>query len=208
VAPISGERVEIRLKTGMVVNGIVKGDHYVTLVRARPKKAANRDVHGAGILVWYAYDLNGYFFVPYSTVEKIKFGKKLSFDEGVKIARGIAEEKRLAEKRRVEATAQLEAEKAARKAVEDGTETGEGDAVGKSKSPEGAVVGAKEQDLKIRELLKRFPPTKWKPGRMDEIKRRAIILDVYPNEEEKAFMDNYELWLKGYEYWQKESAKR
>ena len=49
VAPISGERVEIRRKTGMVVSGIVKGDRCVTLVRSRPRKAENRDVHGTVI---------------------------------------------------------------------------------------------------------------------------------------------------------------
>ncbi|MEN8151572.1 MAG: hypothetical protein ABFS86_17285, partial [Planctomycetota bacterium] len=89
LTPVSGEKVEVLLREGDVLEGVVKGTRVEVMVNGRYRKAKNRDDKGAGIRVYYAMGLNGFVFVPYDTIEKIDFNGALSEDEGLAIARRI-----------------------------------------------------------------------------------------------------------------------
>ena len=46
-------------------------------------------------------------------------------------------------------------------------------------------------------LLKRFPPEKgWGAERKKQIERKKVVLGVFPDPEEQAFLDHYEAWCK------------
>jgi len=202
---ITGEKVQIELELGYTLNGIVKGARAEVMQGTRYVAAEGRDVPGAGIRVYYAFGLNGFLFVPYHTVKDIAFKGRLTNEEGVQLAREIREERERSARARERAIAEFEAKKrAAREAAEkaEDEEAGEegGPRAGAGDSPED-----EERAKKIRDLLQRFPPEKWKPSRLDEIKRRRVILDIFPNEEEKEFEANYDLWLEGFELWKKET---
>lgn len=210
VVPITGEKVWVKLKGGIVVSGITRGPKAEILRGRDYVPVENRDVPGAGIKVYYAMDLNGFLFVPYEQMESIRFEGQLSEEEGEALARRIEEKKRQMEEERARARAELEArkkaEEEAKKAEAEGKDGSDGTSGAKTTGEEEKPAegdGADVRARRIKELLKRFPPTDWKPSRLDEIKKRAIILDIFPNEEEQAFMDNYDLWLEGYEMWQR-----
>jgi len=223
--PVTGEKVEIRLREGDVIRGVVKGARAELLSPSgRFVPAKNREVEGAGIRVYYAMGLNGFLFVPYNTIEDLSFRGALSESEGIDIARRIASERRRSEADRIRAVQELEAKKRAaaeKKAAEEAAaaEGAEGEEAPAEKGPAKPVAakGAEEapqsdadRAAKVRELLKRFPPSEWKPSRLAEIKDRNLILNIKPTAEERVFMENYALWLEGYEIWRKEktSARR
>jgi hypothetical protein len=57
-------------------------------------------------------------------------------------------------------------------------------------------------------LLDRFPPDKgWTKEKKSEIERRKIVLNVFPNKEEQAFLDSFEEWSKQYDEWKKLEKK-
>lgn len=212
---VIGEKVEIQLRPGEILTGVVKGRRVEIQRGAQYVPAENRDIPGAGIRIYYAFGLNGYLFVPYSTVKEIKFLGRLTDEESERISRMLVEEMRKAKTDQARVVEELAAKKAARKAKESGEEDeGEAEDVGgaadsgstpvNTTRPAPSGVSAEEKQVRAKEikmLLKRFPPGEWKPSRLDEIKKRAIILDIYPSEEEREFMDKYDLWLEGYEIW-------
>lgn len=216
--PVTGEKVWVRLKNGDVINGVAKGQTVEVHQGARYVKAKSKDDPGAGIRVWYVSGMNGFMFFPYNTVEKVEFQGQLTEDEGIEIARLIEYEQRRSERERIRVAQELEAkrlEREAKKKAEEEAATGEGgeEVAAASTKPgkgeakdDGKTETDAERAAKIRELLKRFPPEKWKPSRLAEIKDRQLILNIYPSEEDKAFMQNYDLWLEGYEIWRKEKA--
>jgi hypothetical protein len=59
---------------------------------------------------------------------------------------------------------------------------------------------------RIAALLERFPPPEWTPEKLEEIHRRRLILDILPTAEEKAWIENFDVWLQGYLAWAKEQA--
>ena len=220
---VTGEKIEVLLREGDTLEGVVKGSRAEVMVNGRYRKAKNRDVDGAGIRVYYAMGLNGFVFVPYATIENIEFQGELSADEGIMIARRIAAERRQSEQDRVRIAEELEAKKRARKeaaekekaeaegVAEDGAEeAGKKDDRTSGKDGGEKAGEAKLSDAdrakKIRDLLTKYPPEEWKPSRLAEIKDRKLILNIYPNEAERGFMENYDLWLKGYEIWQKQKS--
>ncbi len=210
---LSGEKVEILLRSGVLITGVVRGPRCEVIVGNAYRPAKDREAPGAGIRVWFAFGLNGYLFVPYEAMKEIRFPGELSPEEGRKLAESLAEGQKKAEEDRIKVAERLKAMKEAAakaKAKErEGAGTaaegeGSGKAEGARKGAKGGATAAEERMKKIRALLERFPPEKWKPSRLEEIKRRAVILDLYPTEEERAFMDHYDLWLQGYELWRRE----
>ena len=87
--PVAGEKVEIRLRPGVVLSGVVRGVRIETMRGGRYFPISDSEARGAGIRVYYAYGLNGFIFVPYDTISKIKFMGALSEEEGLKIAQRV-----------------------------------------------------------------------------------------------------------------------
>ena len=216
--PVTGEKVEIILRSGVPIRGVVRGHRVELHHDTRYIPSADRKARGAGIRVFYAMGLNGFIFVPYSTVDEIEFRGTLTEAEGLELAKSLKNENDRAEKERAAAAAEMELKKAAAVAAAEDKAAAEKAAAEKpAPKPEEvtpSIGGGKQSDplaaiedsnrmFNIRELLKRFPPAEWKPSRLDEIKRRAIILNIYPSGEESAFMEKYDLWLEGYELWKK-----
>lgn len=209
-AAVTGEKVEIILESGVPITGVSKGHRVEIHEGNRYFPSTDRKAKNAGIRVYYALGLNGYIFVPYSSVDEIRFRGFLSKTEGEQIAKSLKEERTKAEKDRARAIADLLAKKAA-KAESESSDTEK--AAEKAKAAGGASgdplasIADPGRMIRIRALLKKFPPDKWKPSRLDDIKRRAIILDVQPSSEESAFMEGYDLWLEGYRLWKAAKAK-
>jgi hypothetical protein len=211
--PVTGEKVVVQLREGDVLRGIVKAARIEVLKDGRYVPSKDNEEQGAGIRVWYAMGLNGFVFVPYVSVDAIEFQGPLPEAEGLEIARWIAAEKRKKEERLKQAMRAREAKRKAAEKDEAGEE--EDEEAGKPKPDSGSrkdvptsrPVRNEERAARIGELLKRFPPDKWKPSRLAEIKDRQLILSINPTDEERAFMKSYDLWLEGYELWQKTKGK-
>jgi hypothetical protein len=193
-----GERAEIRMRNGMVLSGVVKGRSFEVLRGSHFYPAESADEPGGGIRLWYALGLNGFFFVRHDSVEEIRFLGALSEEEVAKIAADLEDAKARGEMERIRIAAEMAAKKVAAK------EDGEGEAQEPAPAP-AAEEAPKRLDAdrlqKVRDLLKLYPPSEWKPSRLEEIKRRIVILDVFPSEEERGFIDNYDLWLEGWRLW-------
>ena len=204
--PITGEKVEAKLRSGVTLMGIVRSARTEILRGSRYIEVENTEVPGVGIRIYYAMGLNGFVFIPYENILEISFNGELTEKESREWAVRVAEAQRRADEERARAA---EAAEQAKRAAE--AERAEKETAGDGGPPAdgGAEPDLKKvRELKLRELMKRFPPQEWKPGKLDELKKRAIILDIFPNEEERVFMDNYDLWLEGYEMWEKAQPKK
>lgn len=205
LAPVTGEKVWVRIRPGVELSGIVRERHYEVFKNNRYVRAASPEEQGAGLRVFYVTGLNGFLFIRADSIIDVEFSGALTREEGLSIAKRLAEEEKRAEEEKARAAEEMQQRRlAARAAAEGRTEGDGGKAPGAGAGK--ATGGASDKALKLRELLVRFPPKDWTPARLDEIKRRAIILDIFPNEEESAFIENYDLWLEGYEMWKKENA--
>jgi hypothetical protein len=211
-----GERVEIRMRLGVVLTGMVKSRQFEVQRGFQFHPAESEDTPGAGLRVWYAMGLNGFIFVPHEEVEGVRFLGGMT-DAEVKVLVAELEDARLkAEQDRARAAAEMAAKRAAKKAEADGQAAEEAPAeepgleppdTGKapgvpSAGPAAAPPADPKRLAKIKELLARFPPREWKPARLEEIKKRIIVLDVFPSDEERAFIENFDLWQEGYRLWQ------
>lgn len=214
LAPVTGEKVRVRIRPGVEMSGVVKERQYEVFKENRYIPVDDPETPGAGLRVYFVTGLNGFLFVRADQIIEVTFSGALTREEGLKLAEGLEAEKRRAVEEKALAAAEMQRRRAAAKAAREKA----GDGAGASETPgrppraAGGAPGkpvdmsASEKALKIRELLIRFPPEDWKPSRLDEIKRRAIVLDIFPNEEESAFIDNYDLWEEGYEMWRKETG--
>ena len=205
-AAAAGERAEIRMRNGVVLTGVVRTRQYEILHGTRFESASSPDAPGAGIRLYYALGLNGFFFVRQDSVAEIRFLGTLTQEEIDQIGVEMTDARERAEKDRARAVAEMAAKRAAAKDRAAG-ETEEGEASAEGSTPPGASAPEvpkrldPEQLAKMRELLKRFPPTQWKPSRLDEIKKRMVVLDTFPSEEERVFIENFGLWNEAYELW-------
>ncbi len=199
IAPVTGEKVEIQVRPGVVLKGIVK-DHRCELLT--PEGAylpvESDEVPGAGVRVYHAMGLDGFIFIRYDSISEINFRGKLSQEEGMALARKIHEEMKRAAEEKKRAVADMEARRARLAAEKDARAT----AVEEAETEE-VLQGENKRAAEIKALLERFPPPEWRPARLGELKKRRLILDILPNEQEREFIDNYELWFEGYEIWRK-----
>jgi hypothetical protein len=67
---------------------------------------------------------------------------------------------------------------------------------------EAKALEAAERE-KIKWIL-RYPPDEgWGPEKKEELYRRGIVTDIYPDDHEQTFLDHYTEWLSQYEIWVK-----
>ncbi len=210
-----GERVEIRMKGGVVLTGMVKSRQFEVQRGFQFQNAENEDTPGAGLRVWYAMGLNGFIFVPHEEVEGIRFLGGMTEAEVKALVAELEDARIKAEQDRARAAAEMAAKRQAKKAAaeegnaegtppvapgEEPADTGKGPVPPPAGAP--AVPADPARLAKMKELLQRFPPRDWKPTRLEEIKKRIIVLDVFPSTEEQAFIENFDLWMEGYRLWQ------
>ena len=103
IAPVTGEKVEIQVRPGVIMKGVVKDHRYEVLSPIGGYVAVESDeVPFAGIRVYHAMGLDGFIFLRYDAISEISFHGKLSQEEGLALARRIHEEmQRAAEEKRV-----------------------------------------------------------------------------------------------------------
>lgn len=200
IAPVTGEKVEIQVRPGVVMKGVVKDHRYEVLspITGAYVPVESEEVPFAGIRVYYAMGLDGFIFLRYDSIHEITFTGKLSQEEGLALARRIHEEMERAAEEKKRAVEEMEARK---QRVEDERAARAVEAEVAVEEEELRVEGRRSAEIK--KLLERFPPPEWRPARLAELKKRRLILDILPNDEETAFIDNYELWFEGYEIWRK-----
>ena len=218
-------RVQVRLKNGNRLTGVVKDGRLVERVDGLRFVDADARDDGAGIRLWYSAGTRSYVFVPFGSLRSYKVVQRLSQKQILEIEK----EMRMAE--------ELAAERAARaarkaRAGDKGAEPqGERPAaidpkqppqLGGNKqpvpTPGGDVQPAKnsppklpksgagdagndiektKQQLRYSELLRKYPPTEgWNKDKRDEISRRFNVLGVRPSKFELEFVEVFSEWQK------------
>jgi hypothetical protein len=201
---IAGQRVRVKLRNGGVIEGVALASG--TWERRDAKDGwlgVKRGSKGAGIRLWWVQDLDGFQFVVESEIVEMQLLGPVTSEETRELQKRAEESKAAAERERL----RRQTERAAAEDVADKARSLL-DEVEKAKA-EAAAAKAKdagkpsETSLAKRwaELLAKFPPDVWTPATPAEIERRKIVLVLFPNEQEKAFLAVLDEWKPAYEAW-------
>ena len=195
------ERVLVTLKNGETLTGVApQGIKIERLVGGRFLPSKDVRELKAGIRVWYYRDLDGYLFLEHRQVASVEVLDRLTPEQSKELSDAMAAGRRGRDDARRAATL-------ARRAAESRPTPEEGDEP--APKPE-APKPLSETDMAV---LAQFPPEEgWTPEKFGELKRRSIVLHVYPNANEQAFLDGFETWRGAFERWSaleaaKEAAK-
>jgi len=209
---VRGEKVEVHLRSGVVLTGILKGGRYEIMRGTGYVAVKDEETPGAGVRIFYTLGLDGFVFIPFEAVKSIEYPGQMSVEEGKKLARVMRDDRRKAERDRDRAVREIAAKKAAFAAALRGEQEEEGaeEEAGFEVLPEAPEVPVHEEpgpenlarQEEMDRLLLRFPPPEWKPSRFIDLKRRAVKEDIFPNEEEREFVKHYDLWLEAYRIWE------
>ncbi len=215
VEPVRGIRYRVWLKSGRSMEGIVRAKGvFEVLDREHGYRAADEDEEGAGVRFWFPRAQDGFIFVHLSGVKRLEELGELSSDEGRSIARARVAAAHRAERERFQIRAMRAAEdaaeeSAAEKPVAGGEPAAESGEPGAEKPPvaegDGASDAASEAG-RMAALLVRFPPAKWTLDTPQEIRRRKVILGLFPSDEEKAFLAVFDEWRPAYAAWLRASG--
>jgi len=191
-------RVKVNLRNGQTFEGLVRDERFVQdFRRGKLHFGGAARITDGGFRLWYVYSTQGYIHIPYTQVASVKVIRTLddvelnALQDGVRKSRDRAlqsEADRLAERDR-----RREAEKTR------SAKTGEASTLTKD-DPE--VVAHFES------ILAEFPPQAgWSPEKKEELYRRMIVSDIYPDEKEQAFLDKFDDWLPAYQWWSLKSQQ-
>jgi hypothetical protein len=183
-------RVRVSLQNGETLTGVAKrGVTAEVLEGGRFSETADVALPKAGLRLWYYRDLDGYLFLEYKRIANVEALGSLTREQSKELADAIASAKRVRDEARRAAEA---ARKKAEEEAQEGPESRPSDEG--AQKPQGPELTAEE-----KALLDRFPPTEgWSPESFGELKRRSIVLDVYPNKNERDFLESFEEWRKAY----------
>jgi hypothetical protein len=163
-------------------------------VKAEPTDA------GVGIRLWHHDSTGGYVFLTYDDIVSVNRLQVISPAE-LKELDERARRRNAARKAEIQKKWEEYARKrrdALKKAIDDDAKPGAPGAKPENKQGETSSPEAQALD----ELFKRFHPSKgWTPGRKRVIEWRKWTLGIFPSEEEKEFLANYEPWKKAYDQW-------
>ncbi|MCA8974749.1 MAG: hypothetical protein KDC98_08505 [Planctomycetes bacterium] len=207
-------RVQVRLKNGNRLKGVVKDGRLVERVNELRFVDADATDEGAGIRLWYSGGTRNYVFVPFARLSNYKILQRLSAKELLEIEQTLKMEEarreemlqkqRLLEQQRLEAAAKPagEVQPPLPGAVGDTGEAGgptskPADAGGKPAGVEPTAESAEQkQQRDWFALLQSYPPDKgWNEAKRDEIKRRFAVIGARPSANEQLFVDRYDDWL-------------
>jgi hypothetical protein len=191
VADARDERVQVFLKNGHSLVGIVRGGARIErLVRGRFVPSDDKTVRLAGVRVWYYQDLDGYIFLEYKSLERIEVLGVLTSDESRALADAVAAARWSRSTSNVASS---------RPSTPDRGDDGD--------KPADDVAGAFSAEEKA--LLDAYPPEKgWNPDRFGEIQRRKIVLHVNPTSEEQGFVDVFPSFQAAFRKWEAQQAAK
>jgi hypothetical protein len=205
---VVGQRVRVKLRHGGTIEGVVLASS--TWERRDLKDgwlAARRGVKGAGIRLWWVQDLDGFQFVAEGEILEMTVLGSVTDDETKALQKRAEETKAAAERERerleAERAAAAEAEAAAKKLL---AEVDKAKQDSDAKAKEAAKPADEVKAQRWAELLAKYPPGTWTLDTPAEIERRKIVLGLFPNDEEKAFLAAFEEWKPAYNAWMKAQA--
>ncbi|MFN0206339.1 MAG: hypothetical protein ACKVS6_08485 [Planctomycetota bacterium] len=186
------DRVQVILKNGQKLSGVVKNHRYAERADGFNFTATEKTAAEAGVRIWFANAGQNYLFVKYKDIDSLKTVARVSDLEVRELEEKIYQEAKAAREKEIEErTAELAQKAAARKAEADSEEKAAEDAKKKEfeKTKKAAVT-------KAQILMNRFPPSQgW-----GEEKKKEIIAKkanhIYPEPEETAFLKSYDEWVK------------
>lgn len=207
-------RINLRLRNGNKLTGVVKDGRFVERVDGLRFVDASAKEKGAGIRIWYTGGRRNFVFVPFGEMAEYEVLERLSQKQLDEIDASI----RLAEQKQAKATETPAAAPTATPTAgvdgAPGAAPGAEPAGGPGKAPAG-TAGAQpgkvdgktaEADAEAAQLaqqkvylalLRDYPPAGgWNRARRDEIARRKVVVGATPSEKELKFVEQFETWLK------------
>lgn len=196
--PADGDRltsdvwVQLTLKNGAQVEGLAAGGVlYERLEKGRFASANPESHRDAGLRLHFVDYNEGFLFIRAKDVLRIDSQKTLTTSEQAQI--------RALVKRRQEAVAAASASAAA---AAEGRRGGTGAVPG---APDTLTTSA---DQFRKRLFAKFPPADgWGPVRRDEILKKRWTVGVFPDAQEREFLDNFEDWMTEYQSALEEAPK-
>jgi hypothetical protein len=196
VEPIRGVRYQITLRTGTSIVGIVTCEKVFERRDGVNWAVAEKDAPGAGVRLYFVKDADGFVFIPTKDMKGAEKLEDISEREGRDLAkRRVAAAHRADEERERLRREREKREAKARAKAEDAEKTSD---EGAAKETE---LTAEEQLARYTALLAKYPPDKWTLDTPKDIERRRIVMDLFPSDEEKAFLAVYDDWAKAYTAW-------
>jgi len=194
-------QVKVELKRGAVFDAVVKDKGVVDYLKKNEALDLDKLDSRARLTLYYMNGMSGTTAVTLGDVKSVKrlmLLDKKTLDEMVATITQRIEKVRTqeAEREKVEAEKRtLRREEAAEQSKE------------RAEKKKEQKEKTSEQE-KIKWIL-RFPPDAgWGPEKKEELYRRSMVVGVFPNAEEQAFLDHYQEWTEQFEYWKQLEEQR
>jgi hypothetical protein len=200
----SNVRITVRLQNGSRLRGVVKNGRFIEKHDGLIFVPSERVSEGAGLRLWYYDQTNSYVFLPWGTIAEHTIGEVLTDDDVAKMGLEMDRQARAARKPVV----------APKDKAERAGDAGEANAEGVEPpaAPPGGVAGTapKKPASKLTDeqkaLLTEFPPTAgWGLDKLKALELRKIQVNVWPNAQEKRFIDSFGEWNEAFRIQQEEA---
>lgn len=183
-------RIMVRLNNGNKLGGVIKNGRFIERVRDLDFVPAEKATPGAGVRVWYSDNTNSYVFLRHDEILTYRIGARLTDVQIREIEERIAADRERAEKARALQVAKLAAEQ--QRKTEEENAKAEGDAEKKKQKP-----SADAEQERLKKLLAEFPPDQgWGPEKIQEMRQRAVVVGVAPDEKGRRFIEVFADWQK------------
>ncbi len=187
VVVVKGNRFELELKTGRTLRGLLpKGVKWVKRDDEADYSPCERSETGAGLLLQYVMNMDGEIFVPARDI--VGEPKDLGAPTPEEVR--ALQDKVLEDRRRVlEEQARRFQEAVERMRAREKTAEGEPE---KEMSEE--EKKRLEEEKKGDALLQKFPPPGWSEEKLKEFEHRAVVFGLFPDADEKEFINGIQAW--------------
>lgn len=189
---VTNVRIMVRLNNGNKMRGVIKNGRFIEKVRNLDFVPADKATPGAGVRVWYSDNTNSYVFLRHDEIATYRIGARLTDVQIREIEERIAADRERAEKARALQLAKQAAEQ--QRETEEEKAKAEAEAAKKERQESD---GRDKEKERLNKLLAEFPPDQgWGPEKIEEIRQRAIIIGVAPDEKSKRFIEIFADWQK------------
>ncbi len=202
----SNVRITVRLQNGSRLRGVVKNGRFIEKHDGLIFVPSERVSEGAGLRLWYFDQTNSYIFLPWATIAEHTIGEVLTDEDIAKM--GLEMDRKARGARGVAVPAKGTGANEAEGSKDGEARGGEdvppappgGVATTKPKKPESKLT----PDQKA--LLAEFPPAAgWGLDKLKALELRKIQVNVWPNEQEKRFIDRFGDWNEAFRIQQEEA---
>ena len=194
-------QVKVVMKSGAGFDAVIKDKEIIKLLQENRSLDLDELDKARMITLFYMNGLNGSMGLKIKNMASFTGLLPLSekqFEDAKAVIERRVDGVRDKEKVRLEKLKEKRARESEKKAAE-----------AAKKKEELAEEARKKAEAKEIEWVLRFPPDDgWGPEKKEELYRRGIVIDVYPNEEEQTFLDHYTEWLAQYEIWKARLEKK